>query len=57
MGESREQPSPDGNDEGYALPGSGKKLNQESFLPEEERVLAGGAGFGPLNPEDPTNDA
>lgn len=56
MGESRQQPSPDGNDEGCFPSGADKKLNQESFLPEEERTLAGGVGPGPRSPEDPAND-
>lgn len=55
--ELRRQPSPDGNDEGDIPAGANKRLERESFLPEGEQPLIGGAGAGPRNPDDPRNDA
>lgn len=53
----RQQPASDGDDDGHIPAGAGAKLDQESFLSEAERRLVGGVGAGPLNPNDPTNDA
>lgn len=56
--ELRVRPHADGQDEAKSSPaGSNKPLDQESFLPEEEKPLKGGAGPGPRSPDDPANDA
>lgn len=53
----RQKTSHDGEAGKLASSVADQGLDQESFLPEEERALPGGAGAGPRDPQDSVNDA